>query len=183
MLELVIWTYVFCPPMIRSGDIPDPRLGDAGAQESDRAATSALQVNSANSFCWPAAGTGVASEGAIGSEQADMTTAERINALTRFSMKACLRTGSEDQRGSTSWIPALSSGEDRTVATVDRRAHDRLEREVLEARQVIDLRGGPTLSGGRLRFPPGLVTIRHVFSRLVVSKLLRVDDRTLDRPP
>src|SRR5436190_1543258 len=126
--------------MIRSADAP-ARLGPAGEQLMLFAATSALQVSCASR----ARGVGVANEplsvGVGISEQAASVAAERITALRRFSMTS--RDEGEKERGRTT--PTQCSGEDR--AAVDRRADRRLQRQILQTRQIVDLRRDPALSG------------------------------------
>jgi hypothetical protein len=100
----------------------------------------------------------------VDSEQAASMAAERINALTRLSMKTRDEVDEERERDAT---PARHSGEDRTA--IDRRADGRLEREVLQARQVVDLRRDPALSGCPGRRWPGLVSLGHEISRMLVA--------------
>src|SRR5215203_3482667 len=122
--------------MMRSPSAPDGRVADVGAQEMRAAATSALHVSSASSSR-PFGGVWIASDGTMESEQATMTVAERSTALTRFSMKAP-GEGVKGEAGPTAKA-VRASWEDRP-ARIDRRAHAGLQREILEARQILDAR-------------------------------------------
>jgi hypothetical protein len=74
-------------------------------------------------------------------------------------------TERDEEEAGPCGVSNRSSGEDR-AATVHRIAHDAgLEREVLEAGQIFDLRRSPALSGDRLRLAPRLGTFGHGFSK------------------